>query len=110
MVSVARCDRVSYKTHDGRETSVEEDIELANKLVVSTPLHASPAEHQALPDMYDEYDLMLSQHSAGSKDQSLPDFSDKLAWKPKWKNPQLHGNLTGWKQYRKMLPNEFVAG
>jgi hypothetical protein len=90
MVSVARCARVSYKTHDGRETSVEEDIELAHKLVVSTPLHASPAEHQATPDK--------------------PYWFNSANKEYGWQNPKLHGNLNGWKQHRKMLPNEFVEG
>jgi hypothetical protein len=48
-VSVARCARVSYLTHDGRRTTVEEDVALHDKLVVAEPLHASPAEHQATP-------------------------------------------------------------
>ncbi|MGO7308797.1 FAD-dependent thymidylate synthase [Rhizobium ruizarguesonis] len=48
-VSVARCARVSYRTHDGRRTTVEEDVALHDKLVVAEPLHASPAEHQATP-------------------------------------------------------------
>jgi hypothetical protein len=48
-VSVARCARVSYLTHDGRKTSIEEDVALHDKLVVAEPLHASPAEHQATP-------------------------------------------------------------
>lgn len=46
--SVARCARVSYLTHDGRKTSLKEDITLHDKLVVAEPLHASPAEHQAI--------------------------------------------------------------
>lgn len=93
MVSVARCARVSYKTHDGRETSVEEDMELAHKLVIATPLHASPAEHQATPDKY-------------NTGKELTQFPEPEGWE----HPELHGNLTGWKQYRKLLPNEFVAG
>lgn len=48
-LSVARCARVSYLTHDGQQPSVEKDIELHDKLVVAEPLHASPAEHQATP-------------------------------------------------------------
>jgi thymidylate synthase ThyX len=46
-VSVARCARVSYMTHDGQVPNIKEDIDLAQKLLGSTPLHASPAEHQA---------------------------------------------------------------
>lgn len=82
-VSAARCARVSYLTHDGRVTSVEEDLELFKKLLIDTPLHASPAEHGATPDVY-----------VGGA----------------WTSPELHGNLVGWKQFRKMLPNEYVSG
>lgn len=47
-LSVARCARVSYKAFDG---TVDEDKDLAlyKKLVGAHPMHASPAEHQAMP-------------------------------------------------------------
>lgn len=45
-VSAGRCARVSYLTHDGRR-DVEEDLKLFRKLSESTPMHASPLEHQA---------------------------------------------------------------
>lgn len=48
-MSVARCARVSYLTHDGKFPDRVKDISLHDKLVVSEPLHASPAEHQASP-------------------------------------------------------------
>jgi thymidylate synthase ThyX len=54
-MSTARCARVSYLTHDGRTPTVQEDLELYARLVESTPLHASPAEHQASPDPHGEY-------------------------------------------------------
>lgn len=47
--SVARCARVSYMNHDGSAPDIQKDFELHDKLVVSRPLHASPAEHQATP-------------------------------------------------------------
>ena len=47
--SVARCARVSYLTHEGRETTIEEDVDLFDRLLKAEPLHASPAEHQATP-------------------------------------------------------------
>ena len=47
-LSVARCARVSYLTHDGKTPSLRKDIELHDRLVVSRPIHASPAEHQAM--------------------------------------------------------------
>lgn len=51
-MSVARCARVSYNTHDGTENSLEKDIELYNRLVGSSPIHASPTEHQAYPAIH----------------------------------------------------------
>lgn len=45
--SVAKCARVSYLNHDGTATTIEQDVELYNRLLGSAPLHASPAEHQA---------------------------------------------------------------
>lgn len=48
-MSVARCARVSYKTHDGKTPDVDKDIELHDRLVGSQPIHASPSEHQATP-------------------------------------------------------------
>lgn len=83
--SVARCARVSYKTHDGLPTTVEQDIDLYYKLVGSVPLHASPAEHQATPDM-------TLERADGSE---------------YWLHREKHGNLVGWIQYRKLLEEEF---
>lgn len=48
-VSTARCARVSYLNHEGKPTTLEEDLGLYNRLVGQQPLHASPAEHQATP-------------------------------------------------------------
>lgn len=47
-ISVARCARVSYLNHDGTNTTLEQDFELYHRLLASTPMHASPAEHQAM--------------------------------------------------------------
>lgn len=46
--SVAKCARVSYLNHDGTRSTVEQDLELYHRLVGSAPIHASPAEHQAI--------------------------------------------------------------
>ncbi|WP_323016373.1 FAD-dependent thymidylate synthase [Castellaniella sp.] len=78
--SVARCARVSYANHDGSEPDIEKDVALFDKLVGSRPLHASPAEHQATPDR-------------------------KLK-NGRWAHPELHGNLTGWIQFRKQLEQQ----
>lgn len=90
-VSVARCARVSYKAFDGTYSPIEKDLGLYEQLLVSEPLHASPAEHQATPD----------------EKQSAPPNSH---WSQEWLNPELHGNFTGWIQYRKTLHNEFIPG
>lgn len=87
-VSVARCARVSYLTHDGRQTTIEEGLKLYERLVGSQPLHASPAEHQATPD--DRY-LSPTGHAM-------------------WRHEDKHGNFVGWLQLRKMLPGEYIAG
>lgn len=88
-ISVARCARVSYKAFDGTVAPIEKDIALFDQLLVSQPLHASPAEHQATPDVMVDTGFM-GVHS--------------------WRNQSLHGNFRGWCQYRKMLPNEYVPG
>lgn len=64
-LSVARCARVSYKNFDGNETKWEQDLALYQKLVISRPVHASPAEHQAIhPDIADgiSRQLMKEEH------------------------------------------------
>lgn len=50
-ISAARCARVSYLTHDGKVTTLEEDMRLYARLAAGRPRHASPLEHQATPAM-----------------------------------------------------------
>ena len=88
-LSVARCARVSYLTHEGKPPNIEDDLRLYDRLVGATPLHASPAEHQATPDERRSHD-----NQGGVVE---------------WQHPNEHGNLVGWRQYRKLLPNENVA-
>lgn len=45
-ISVARCARVSYLTHDGVRDVVK-DVDLHDRLLEQRPLHASPGEHVA---------------------------------------------------------------
>lgn len=82
-ISAARCARVSYKTVEGKRPTAEEDLVLFDRLVNGDRIHASPLEHQASPDWFDD------------KNDS-------------WKNKELHGNFNGWIQYRKTIPNESV--
>lgn len=77
MISVARCARVSYKTHEGKRPTVHADVSLFYSLF-SAP-HLSPFEHQATPDY----------HSA--------EFEC-------WRDGHLCGNFRpGWVQFRKVM-------
>lgn len=83
-VSVARCARVSYRSFEtGKQSTIEEDLKLYDKLVAAQPIHPSPAEHQGTPDYEDE-------EVGGYRDG-------------RW------GNFQGWVQYRKTLPGEHCA-
>lgn len=83
-VSVGRCARTSYRTHDNREPNFEEDSALHDRLVASAPLHASPTEHQGTPDR-------------------------RLTDGDHWLSPHLHANFVGFCQYRKGLAGECVT-
>lgn len=80
-LSTARCARTSYLTHDKKNPTIDEDTALYERLVGGEPLHASPTEHAATPDV-------------------LVDGA--------WTSPELHGNFKGWNQFRKMLPGEYI--
>jgi thymidylate synthase ThyX len=93
-ISVARCARVSYQSHEtGRRSTVAEDLKLYDRLLGSQPLHASPAEHQATPD-----ELVCRTLPSGER-------VDELVWE----HPDQHKNFIGWRQYRAMLPGESLA-
>lgn len=84
-ISAARCCRVSYLKHDGSTASIADDIDLCDKLAGSIPIHASPFEHQATPDLY------LRRGATGY-----------------WLKPALHGNFIGWIQNRKEIEANFL--
>lgn len=84
-VSVTRCAQVSYTPFHEAKLTVEQEVARHNALISARPMHASPAEHQAMPDRIIGTDR----------------FGD-----PVWEHPKLHGNLTGWIQYRKTLAGE----
>lgn len=82
-VSAARCASASYKTVDGFDMTIERAVALVDKLIGSTPLHASPFEHVAQADR----------------------ISEIRGWR-EYEHHKQHGNFTGFRQWRKMLPNE----
>lgn len=85
-LSIARCARVSYLNHEGKIPSAEEDFLLYDRLLGNQPIHASPAEHQAMA----RSNLILGQ---------LDDYSSTV----------FSGNLRGWIQYRKTLESENIT-
>lgn len=87
-LSVARCARLSIKPFDGND-SLEAEFARYDKLVGSHPVHASPAEHQATPD-----------RKVGP---------DDIEPRPRWQHGWQHGNFTGWRQFRKMIPGERIT-
>lgn len=99
--SAARCARTSYATFDGKRSTIEADLKLYAQLVESRPVHASPCEHQATPDtqsMYCTYVMDANGHYG------------RVAEKLEWDNPELHGNLSGWLQFRRMIPEHYIDG
>lgn len=80
-VSVGRCARVSYLTHDGKRDH-DKDVELYERLVGSG--HMSPLEHVATPNYFRE-------------ENGSTWWNGETPWS---------GNFFGWKQFRKGLPNE----
>ncbi|MBY0559990.1 hypothetical protein [Hyphomicrobium sp.] len=73
VLSIARCASTSYKTVDGFEMTQEKAQDIYAKLVGSRPVHASPSEHVAFADFWDE---------------------------TSWTGRQLHGNFVGFCQSR----------
>lgn len=84
-ISAARCARVSYLKHDGGIPDVNGDLALYERLVGGVPLHASPVEHQATPDVWHE---------------DTDGFTG-------WEQSSLHGNFDGWIQNRKLVEAQF---
>jgi hypothetical protein len=79
-ISVARCARLSYTPFDGNP-AIEKEVDRFEKLMVSRPVHASPAEHVATPDR--------------------KILTDGVA--ERWEHPNEHGNFYGFRQFRKMI-------
>lgn len=86
-LSAARCASTSYKTVEGFDMTIERAIAIHDKLLQSSPLHASPAEHVCQADGRVR-NIVYPGRDTG------------------WENPHQHGNLVGFRQYRKMLLGE----
>ncbi len=94
-VSVGRCARVSYLTHDGRE-DWEEDVFLARERLQPSG-HMSPFQHVGRPMRDDELKPVVYFYEEAG-DMQIGWDGEYSAWS---------GNFQGFMQYRKMLPHEF---
>lgn len=119
-ISVGRCARVSYLTHGGLR-AIDEDIALHDRLVVQSPLHASPAEHVAQAMDYPQWfkatyedglplldvlqDRVLTTRRNGAFTGTLGQLQEEAVLAQ-----MRSGNFLGWRMYRKMLPNENIGG
>lgn len=93
LVSVGRCARVSYLTHDGKRDPLA-DVELARRLQSSG--HMSPFEHVATPLMpKDAIDIVYNQIKSMV---ALPITANVKS--------VFSGNFRGWHQLRKRLADE----
>jgi hypothetical protein len=87
-VSVGRCARVSYMTHDGKRDPIE-DIQLHDTMMLKG--HMSPYEHVA--------------HPMSEKELQFGDavWTKEFGWR---QHAPFRGNLRGWIQYRKEIQGE----
>ena len=110
-MSVARCARVSYSSFETQKRStVDEDLALYDKLLSAQPLHASPAEHQATPDVFhpESYTITTPQELTDAQ-RAAREMPVSVTMNGSWGHQSEHGNFIGWCQYRKMLPGESCA-
>lgn len=84
-VSAARCARVSYKTFEGKLSTIEDDVGLCDKLLAQP--HLSPFDHPATCDT-------LVTHRKAHGNESY------------WANPGDHRHFWGWKPYRVEIERE----
>ena len=89
-ISVARCARVSYLTHDGQR-DLQADIDLYDRLLESG--HLSPFEHVARPMTHDDF----------NDSQRGVLYNEEIGLRP---NDAFCGNLRGWVSCRKLIPHE----
>lgn len=97
-VATARAARLSYLTFDG-EINTEKDVFLHDGLIANG--HLSPTEHCAYAHPSEE---RLGPHNEAAIRKMLTELEVE-DWLIEMENPDL-GNFYGWRQYRKLLPNE----
>lgn len=93
-LSVARCARVSYLTHEGKRDAGA-DHALYDKLVNASPRHLSPCEHAARVATVEDVEH-FGERSSDGEDLTTPGFVGNFAWP--------------WIQHRKLIVGEAVFG
>lgn len=93
-VSVGRCARVSYLTHDGKRDP-DKDVQLHDMLKSNG--HLSPFEHVATP-------------LCSNRDHAIDNYLGALHVGHEAPHGTWSGNFRGWHQYRKDIPNEANFG
>lgn len=96
-ISISCCGQVSYRKLN---TTIEKALEIYNKFMSGSRLHASPLEHVSTPFSDAEYDARIKAknllHTELGDDISSLDL-EKILYKR---------NFKGWTQYRTMVPND----
>jgi hypothetical protein len=100
-ISAGRCARVSYLTHDGKRDP-QADIDMGMKKLAPVG-HMAPLEHSAKQMSKEEYDSFKQAFWVWDKE------ADKFTWDGKTYRHFL-GNVQGFVQLRKMIPNEHDFG
>jgi len=95
IISASCCAQVSYRKNDD---SFDKALKIYKQLLESTPAHASPVEHQATPM---DINTMCSFEPETWEDGITHVSTNGALWS---------GNLCGWVQFRKLIPNEAVWG
>ena len=90
-ISCSCCAQVSYRKSD---TSIAKSEAIYDKLVNSSPVHASAFEHCATPIGYLPDEISL-----------FPKGVTHLTWSKNTPIIPCSGNFTNWIQYRQLIPN-----
>lgn len=92
-ISASCCAQVSYRKNDDSIEKANKVFDMLNIGKTNVPQHVSPVEHQACAMWFHEPTLDTEKWPVGYTHID----SNKRYWS---------GNLKGWVQYRKMIPNE----
>ena len=95
IVSASCCAQVSYRKNDD---TLEKAQKIFQQLIYSKPAHASPVEHQATP-------MDLETYVNYEPETWEPGVTHVSANGDLWS-----GNLRGWIQHRKLIPDEAAWG